>query len=117
MKAYPKTENENQVHPSEPTPCAPPASIVTNGNGNSTSASFSWSKITNNKEVLLTIVLIMTVCILGYALSRIQFYEDKYTIAAKELADENRLKRNHADDLSIDLRAAQAVLALTRCKP
>ena len=113
----PKTWNENMAFPSEHEQYVPTPTITVNGNGNSTSTSFSWKKITANKETILIIVLVLTVCLLGYAVSKIQSYEEKYEAVANELKDENRLKRNHDDQLKIELQAAQAVAVLSRCKP
>jgi hypothetical protein len=97
--------------------CQSVPSVAVSGNGNSTSTSFSWSKITANKETILIIALIFAVCILGFAISKIQSYEEKYEAAASELKDENRLRRNHDDQLKIELQAAQTVAVLSRCKP
>ena len=90
-------------------------SVVIDGDGNSTSTSFSW--VSNSKDILLWITLFLAVCVIGYAVSKIQYYEDKYETATRELNDENRLKRNHDDQLKIELQAAQTVAVLSRCKP
>lgn len=73
--------------------------------------------VKNSKDIVFFIVLLATVAALGHVYSEMKSYEQKYESAAKELADEDRLKRNHDDQLKVEMQVAQMLVTLTRCKP
>lgn len=72
--------------------------------------------INDNKEWLLLFLLLVCMCFLGFLYSETKRLEARYEVTAKELSDEKRLQRNHADEATIQLRTAQQLLSVTRCK-
>lgn len=73
--------------------------------------------VKGNKDILLIIVLLSTMAALGFVFSQMKSYEQKYESVARELTDEDRLKRNYDDQLKVEMQVAQMLVTLTRCKP
>jgi hypothetical protein len=73
--------------------------------------------LTGGKELVVLIVLLAVVAGAGWMLSEIRRLQIQNEQVTKQLIDETRLRKNHYDDMTIELRAAEHVVAMTRCKP
>lgn len=72
-----------------------------------------------NKDTVVIIVLLAIVLALGFALARMEKYEERYNEVAKELSRQDILMRNHSDEATKQIEVAKILVNKleTRCRP